>query len=305
MSEFSWETLVDVIKKNNEVMLLTIIEKKGSAPRGVGTSMLVLPDCHIYGTIGGGPVENELINEAVEYIQNKKTCVVEKFFSGDSAICGGRIKVLMEYYSKNDSEFLDKIMEKYHNGENVYLVRDLSNMKRIIADKDYSEDFNNENYFVQEIKAKPRLFIFGAGHIAIPLVKIANLCEFSIDIFDDRKEFANTERFPEVNNVIVCNFENVLPYITFSNNTFIVLITREHAHDEILLKQILCNSYKYLGVIGSKNRIAAVKKRLTESGFNKGELDNIYSPIGIEINSETPAEIAVSIVAELIKVKNG
>ncbi len=304
MSEFLWEELFYSVKKYEKAMMLTIIDKRGSAPRGIGTSMVVLPDSSIYGTIGGGPVENELINDAVKFLNQEKSCILEKVFSGDIAVCGGRIKVLLQFFSERDSDFLDKILKKYNNGENIFIATDLKTFEKKLIEEKNVDRFNGEGYFVQTVKAHPELIVFGAGHIAVPLVSIAQLCDFNVSVFDDRDEFAKAERFPAAKRVVKCDFNNIMQDVKFTNNTFFVLVTREHAHDEILLKQILGKQYKYLGVIGSKNRIKTVKKKLIDAGFDKDEIERLHSPIGIKINSETPAEIAVSIAAELIKVKN-
>ncbi len=301
--EFSWEKLVKAIENHKKVILATIIDKKGSTPRGINTSMIILPDGDIIGTIGGGPVENEIINYSVKLINNEKSEIIEKNFTGDEVICGGRVKVLLEFYSKNDLMLLKKLLRKYEQGETFYLVRNLEDFSKTLYD---SVDGINENekIYIQQIKSPPELLIFGAGHIAIPLCKMAALCDFSVFVYDDRKDFATKERFLEAKKVILCDFNNILPHINIKNNSFIVLVTREHAHDEILLKQLLGKPYRYLGMIGSKKRVSSVKQRLIDAHYDKEEIERIYSPIGLKINSETPAEIAVSILGEIIMVKN-
>jgi len=302
--EFSWDKLLESLKKFKELVLATIIDKRGSTPRGVNTSMIVLPNGKIFGTIGGGPVENEIINEGLELIKDKKSKIIDRSFTGDEVICGGRVTVLMEYFGENDISFLEELLHYYQSGNTIYLSRNLKNFSREIV-KDYRETNLKENIFVQEIKSPPELHIFGGGHIAIPLCKMAALCDFSIYVYDDREDFATKERFPDAEKVVCCDFNNILPYINLKNNSFIVLVTREHAHDEILLKQLLGKPYKYLGMIGSKKRVSSVKERLIKANFDKNEIERIYSPIGLKINSETPAEIAISILSEIIMVKNG
>ena len=303
--EFSWEGLLKKTNEYKKLILTTIIEKKGSAPRGVETSMIVLPDGSIEGTIGGGPIENEIIEESLELIKSGKNAIFEKYFTGEDVICGGRIKVLAEYFDESDLDFLNELVKKYLNGEDVYLIRNLVTFERIFTDDSTKlGDYNLEDFYIQKIKSIPELIIFGAGHIAIPLSKMGALSDFKIHIVDDRADFVTKERFPEASALTVCNLDKLPASIEFKNNTFIVLVTREHAHDEILLKQILNKNYKYIGMIGSKKRVASVKERLIEAGFNSKEVNNIHAPIGLKINSETPAEIAVSILAEIIKVKN-
>ncbi len=315
--EFSWQNLIETLKKENEAVLSTIIEKKGSAPRGVGTMMLIHKDGSIHGTIGGGPAENDLINLGKELIKEKKSKIVSVNFTGETVICGGNVKVLLEYISNKDIEFYEKLYKNFQNGIKQFLIRDINTFEKFLIQyedipekfKKYFEkplknkNFIKDNYFFQFISSLPELHIFGAGHIAVPLYEIGKLCEFKIFVYDDRKEFATKDRFPEAN-VILTEMENVGEKINFNYSCFFVLVTREHKHDEIILKQLLGKPYAYIGMIGSKRRVKSVKERIINQGFNREEVEKIYSPIGLDISAETPAEIAVSIMAEVIKVKN-
>ena len=313
--EFSWEKLVGSLKKEKEVALATIIDKKGSAPRSKGTMMLIHKDGTIEGTIGGGPVENEIINIGKKIINEKKSQILNVSFSGEVVICGGNVRILVEYLSLKDLDLYEKLLNNYNSGKTQYLVKDIKNFQSELIDfpnvpekfKKYfnqqlkEKHFLKDNLFFQFITALPEIHIFGAGHIAVPLYEIAKLCEFKIFVYDDRKEFAKKERFPEAE-VILVDMEKVGEKINFNPSCYFVLVTREHKHDEIVLKQLLGKPYAYIGMIGSKKRVRAVKERIINQGFNKDEVEKIHSPIGIDIGAETPAEIAVSIMAEIIKV---
>ncbi len=315
--EFSWENLIETLKNEKEAVLSTIIEKRGSAPRGVGTMMLIHKNGKIDGTIGGGPVENDLINLGKELIKEKKSRVVSVNFTGDTVICGGNVKVLLEYISTKDIEFYEKLYNNFQNGVKQFLIRDINSFEKFLIPYDEipekfkkyfekplkSKNFIKDNYFFQFISSLPELHIFGAGHIAVPLYEIGKLCEFKIFIYDDREEFAKQERFPEAK-VILTEMDKVAEKINFNNSCYFVLVTREHIHDEIILKQLLGKPYAYIGMIGSKRRVKSVKDRIINQGFDKEKVERIYSPIGLDISAETPAEIAVSIMAEIIKVKN-
>ncbi len=163
---------------------------------------------------------------------------------------------------------------------------------------------NTSDFLLSEITLPPRMVIFGGGHLALPLVEMANWCRFAVTVIDDRPEFSNQERFPLADKVITAPMEEVSDLYIPGANTWLVLITREHKHDYILLKQLLGTEYAYLGMIGSRRRTTKVKQRLIDEGFAQTEVEKLYSPIGIEIKAQTPAEIAISIMAEIIKVKN-
>jgi xanthine dehydrogenase accessory factor len=159
-------------------------------------------------------------------------------------------------------------------------------------------------FLLSEITLPPRMVIFGGGHLALPLVEMANWCRFAVTVIDDRPEFSNKERFPLADQVLTAPMEDVADLFIPGANTWLVLITREHKHDYILLKQLLGTEYAYLGMIGSRRRTTKVKQRLIDEGFAQAEIEKLYSPIGLEIKAQTPAEIAISIMAEIIQVKN-
>lgn len=159
--------------------------------------------------------------------------------------------------------------------------------------------------FVEPFKPAPTLLICGAGHIAVPLAKMAKLLDFEVAVIDDRASFANKERFPEADQVIVSDFVSALQQFPINNDTYIVLITRGHQHDVVSLRQVIDSPAAYIGMIGSRRRVFAVFKLLHDEGMPLEKLAKVYSPIGIDLGSETPAEIALSIVAEVVKVMRG
>jgi len=159
--------------------------------------------------------------------------------------------------------------------------------------------------FVDVVLQKPSLVILGAGHIGQSLATIGELTGFSITVIDDRSDFANVERFPRADKIIVNDFGKALDKCIIGTNTYIVLVTRGHTHDVECLRQVIGSSAAYIGMIGSRRRVNTVLERLETEGFLKELLDQIYTPIGIDIGAETPEEIAVSIIAEIIKVRRG
>ncbi|MCK4379266.1 MAG: XdhC family protein, partial [Deltaproteobacteria bacterium] len=157
---------------------------------------------------------------------------------------------------------------------------------------------------VAPLMPPPQMVIFGAGHLAIPLVEMATWCGFEITVVDDRQEFASPARFPRAGKVLVAPMENIKDFGLSSATTYFILITREHRHDDMLLRQLLGTPYAYLGMIGSRRRTTKVKERLINDSFSATEINALHAPIGLEINAQTPEEIAISIMAEVIAVKN-
>lgn len=158
---------------------------------------------------------------------------------------------------------------------------------------------------IEVIEAPARLVIVGGGHIARALCTIGALAGFSVTVIDDRPEYAYPERFPEADRVICGDFEETLKALESDSNTYFVMVTRGHKQDELSLRVVLGKPWAYAGMIGSKRRTGAVLQHLEEEGFPRALLDRVNTPIGLDIGAETPEEIAVSIVAELIMVRRG
>ena len=160
--------------------------------------------------------------------------------------------------------------------------------------------------FFEVMPSPPKLIVVGAGHIAVPLVKLAKVAEFFVTVIDDRLLYANRERFPDADEVLVGDMAQMLKDMAITPSCYIVLITRGHAYDEPCLRVVLPSQAKYIGMIGSRRRIKACFQRFRDEDKISEELiDKVYAPIGLDIGTETPAEIAVAILGEVIKVRRG
>jgi len=156
---------------------------------------------------------------------------------------------------------------------------------------------------LEPVFCEPTVYIFGGGHVSEQIAPLAKNVNFKVAVIDDREMFANRERFPEADEVIVSEFEKCFERLNIDESSYIVIVTRGHLYDGIVLGQALQSSARYIGMIGSRKKIGTLYQSLIEKGIAKELLGRVHAPIGIDINSETPEEIAVSIVAELIKVR--
>lgn len=159
--------------------------------------------------------------------------------------------------------------------------------------------------FVDPIVSSPVLYVFGAGHVSKQIVPLAAGVDFQVVVIDDREEFADVKYFPDASDIHQCPFEGVVDRLQVNESSFLVIVTRGHMHDKTVLAQALKTRAKYVGMIGSSRKRKIIYEKLMEEGFTEQDLLRVHSPIGLEIGAETPAEIAVSIVAELIKVRAG
>jgi xanthine dehydrogenase accessory factor len=157
-----------------------------------------------------------------------------------------------------------------------------------------------------EVHERPAtLLVIGGGHVGKALSVIGNMCGFSVEIVDDRPEYANADRFPEADRITQGRFDEVLADYPIDENTYVVCVTRGHKHDEISLRAVVNSRAAYVGMIGSKRRVAAVLQHLIEEGADAEAIGRVRTPIGLDIGAETPEEIAVSIMGEVIMTRRG
>lgn len=267
---------VNLLEAGESFVQATILKSSGSVPRRAGASMLCLKNGSIRGTVGGGALEAGIIRAAPGVFESKQKCIIDMVLDGNDAvatgmICGGSASVQLEYIDADD----------------------LGNLARFKQQQ--SELFYGTG---------GTAYIFGAGHCGEKLVPVLHSIGFSVVIIDDREEFANTMRFPEADEVLVPKTLD-LPFadIVMGEHSYIIIVTRGHAHDELVLRQALNTNAGYIGMIGSKAKRNSIYSNLLKDGYTQADLDRVYSPIGISIGAETPEEIAISIAAELIKVR--
>lgn len=158
--------------------------------------------------------------------------------------------------------------------------------------------------FIEPLFSIHKLFIFGGGHCGQALSELAAKCEFEVTIIDERIEWLTTEKHPYATHLIHSNFKDITKNITFSPDTFIAIMTHSHSYDEVVLRQILDKEYKYLGIIASKSKTQTIMNSLKNDGFNLEKLKKIFMPIGFKLGTQTPYEIAVGIIAQMLAVRS-
>ena len=331
MKQF-FETAKEQLAAGNDVVLVTVIASSGSTPRGSGARMVVTEAGRIYGTIGGGAVEYKSTLMAVEAIKNKASvlhefCLTRNEVEDLGMICGGNVTVYFHYVSHTDrcfSDFADHVIGLIDRCETSWLIMGLSEENRVemgafglksglfgiekldfdcrtLTHKAQHTLINGKPYYVEELVHSGRVFVFGCGHVAQELVPVLAHVGFRCVAADDRPEFANENLFPDAEQVLLIDFKNIEKTITITENDAVCIMTRGHAYDTDVQLQILKSPAYYIGVIGSRNKIAAVAKILREHGFSEEQIASIHAPIGLAIEAETPAEIAISIAGEMIR----
>lgn len=226
--------------------------------------------------------------------------------SADSAQVGKKLLITnskLQYGDLGSSDLNSAALE-------LYAAIGKENKPRLInLNHEYKVLDDNINFkyqlFYEKVTAPIELLVLGGGHIALPLCEMGKILGYHVTVVDDRPFFANSQRFSCVNNVICNDFCKALEEIEVTPASFIVIVTRGHCHDKICLRQVIQKPAGYIGMIGSKRRVKALMSELAEEGISSELLNKVYSPIGLKISAETPQEIAVSILAEIIQVQRG
>jgi xanthine dehydrogenase accessory factor len=323
----------DHLERGEKGALATIIRKLGAAPRGTGAKMFVTEKGASFGTIGGGKVELEMVQEAATVVRTGRPKIIE--YRMDSLtveaagmICGGNVDVLVEPVTEEQKEFYTAVAELERQAKPGLIVTNVSETrfeKTVLAEGrkiagDAADDEISERFseylnrkqpsfrgekIIEPILFSPTVYIFGAGHISLFLSKIAAMVDFSVTVVDDRPEFANVERFPEADRVVVEPFNEVFDRLDFQGKDYVVIVTRGHAWDAAVLEEAMKRPARYVGMIGSRRKTGIIMEHLKAKGIDPQRLATVHSPIGVDISAETPEEIAVAIVAEMISVRRG
>jgi xanthine dehydrogenase accessory factor len=159
--------------------------------------------------------------------------------------------------------------------------------------------------YLEVIEAKPVFVVIGAGHVGRAISKLADFLDFHVAVIDDREDYADPEQLPEADEVICADFEEAIDNYPITANTHVVMVTRGHRQDEVSLRRVLGRGARYVGMIGSKRRTATVLQHLRDEGYDPDELAKVRTPIGLDIGAESPEEIAVSVLAEVIMLNRG
>lgn len=174
-----------------------------------------------------------------------------------------------------------------------------------MKEKNLPEKAQESLLFLEPVYPSVHLVIAGAGHVGQAVAHLGNFLNFEVTVIDDRPDFANKGRLPDADHIIVSDFSKALQEFLFSSDTYIVIVTRGHQHDATVLRQCIASEAGYIGMIGSARKIELMRKKFLEEGWaTRGQFGRIYAPVGIEINSKTVEEIAVSIAAQLVLVRS-
>jgi xanthine dehydrogenase accessory factor len=304
-----WNFILNKLLAAQQVMLLYVLESEGSSPGRKGFKMAVAADGDFYGTIGGGIMEHKLVEKAKSMLQQNENAVLlmrqhhdkEHADNQSGMICSGSQLNAFIPLTIADTLTVEKIIateKKYIqlSQKGLQLADEAATGLQYKTDEDwlYSETINQQ----------PVIHIIGGGHVGLALSELMSFLGFYIKLYDDRPELNTIATNSFANEKHIVNYDSIANYFINVENDYAVIMTIGYRTDKTVLKQLLDRSFFYLGLLGSDHKIKTLLQELEAEGFFSQSLQNIHTPIGINIFSKTTKEIAVSIAAEIIREKN-
>jgi len=318
--------------------LATVISRNGSAPRSAGAKMLVTRDERTTGTVGGGILEAQVQQLAAQMIAERRATIQTFNFSGSDAanmdaICGGQVDVLVEWvdpHTPQSTAIIQALQIAVAQNRKAWLVTTLCgetsstthtliqpdrtvigslpgglSLEAVLETRLPERMILDQNQVIVEpVNIAGTAYIFGAGHVSRSLAEFVKAVGFWTVVIDDRMEYANRERFPGADEVIVFDsFSDIAKKISVGSDSFIVIVTRGHMNDLAVLAQVLKLDAGYIGMIGSRRKCALIFEELRRMGYTDEDIQRVHAPVGLPICAETPEEIGISITAEMIQAR--
>jgi xanthine dehydrogenase accessory factor len=337
------DLILDLLGRGEDVVLARVISVKGSSPRDVGATMVIRKNGEIAGTVGGGLIEAAAMKKAPELFKTKGFASLAFDMTSDDIktadmVCGGKTELLLEFLPASDAmvRLFTDIKGTVRSSKTSFLITGVPGADGsagsmghwLFYDAKYRAgddaaglsaalkrevgsllnpaliELDKKRFWVDIIRNNGVVYIFGAGHVGREVGDLALRCGFMTVALDDRDEFANLDRFkPPAEVIVLKSFQACFDGLTMDDNSYVIIVTRGHKYDKLVLQQALKTRAGYIGMIGSIRKRDTIYKSLLEEGFIAAQLEKVHSPIGLKMEAETPAEIAVSIVGELINVR--
>ncbi|KPK95542.1 hypothetical protein AMJ80_05015 [bacterium SM23_31] len=336
-----YKQICQLLEEERKGVLATIIMTRGSTPVSALSKMVVLDGgANIIGTVGGGCLEAQVITDSKTVyetgIPDIKTYTMTEDDIEGGLICGGTLDILLELLNSAMLPVFKKLLDNCLEGKDAVLgtvlTKDSMSKKFLVTEGEKGTDLPEEIFARTEFKdvahevrrtGKTLIYeiggskivlepvagvytvvIFGGGHVSKFVAEAAQRTGFAVCVVDDRAKFASRKRFPTVEQVVCAGFREAFSQLRINEKTYLVIVTRGHSYDEVVLEEALKTPAGYIGMIGSKRKISKTYDNLRERGVGISKLKNVFSPLGLDIGAETAEEIAVSIVAELIKFRH-
>lgn len=311
-----WHFLKNVIENNGKVALSVVTDSSESSPGRQGFKMAFTDRGKQFGTIGGGVLEAKIIKLIQGGFESGKRSIVNVLhhdpksgFEKSGLICGGTQTVVTYFLDKSEMNLIKQITDNFDRQKECVLIINQNGIfvtEAGLESKRYNFNIKNINeYEYREIYGiTDTVYIVGGGHVGFAVSKIMSMLNFYVVVMDNRENVFTMEQNTYANRKVICKFEDAGKHIREGDLSYVVIVTPMHKSDKVALKSVIDKKLKYLGMMGSKRKIKTIFENLIAEGVEPAKLEKVHTPIGLEIEANTPEEIAVSIAAEIISVKN-
>lgn len=312
-----WQAAATLIREGASGALATVARVRGSTPVPAGTKMLVGAEGRLIGSIGGGCVEADVIGAALQAQASGAPALLTHHLNADLAgdlglSCGGTVDIFVEPLLSDESYV--RVLETAARAESGLVrtatqwtngpVKTFESLAGRTAGA--AATLTRDGRFVEErLIPAPRVFVFGAGHVGTAIVRAAAAAGFRVVVIDDRADYANPTRFGDDVAVLSGDVDAAVRQYALTAADAVVIATRGHRNDAVILDRIAQSPAGYVGLLGSKRKKAVITKALTAAGVPPAGLKRVRVPVGLAIGAVTPEEIAISVVAELIAWRRG
>ena len=310
-----WNFILKTISSDKKAVLLVVAESSNSSPGRQGFKMVVNEDSDMIGTIGGGIMERSMTEYALDLLLEKKSKKIKRLqhtdktkFEKSGLICGGFQTIIFSVIDKTQTKLIENILSSINAKQKSELIisplRIEFNSTESVLPVSFLYKSDEDWNYIESIGLPLISYIAGGGHVGLAVSRVMKSLGFYVVVFDHREDVYTIKQNQFADEIIICNYDEIGSKIIEGERSYIIIVTPMHAGDKATLKSVLNKSVKYIGMMGSKRKIKTIFEALLNDGVNDELFKKVHTPIGIEIEAESPEEIAISIAAEIIKVKN-
>ena len=310
-----WNFILKRLEAYKKVVLLVVVDSSKSSPGRKGFKMVISEDAEQFGTIGGGIMEKDMIEYSLDLLFGNETNQIKKLhhsattnFEKSGLICGGYQTIIFSAIDKSKTSLIKTILSSINKKRNSELIITPERIDYVESEVIHPASFtysSDEQWEYRENIGFPLIaYIAGGGHVGLAVSRIMKSIGFYVIVFDHREDVFTIEQNEYADEIIICKYEDIGSKIIESERSYIIIVTPMQASDRDTLKSVINKNVKYIGLMGSSRKIKSVYNALREDGIDEQLFKRVHTPIGLEIEADSPEEIAISIAAEIIKVKN-
>ena len=309
-----WTRLRDAVQTDGRAVLVVLVQSQGHAPNGPGAKMVVTAQTR-FGTVGGGSSEHDLAQKAQALLDDIPFAPevvtlehVDEMGDRDGRVCGGVQRFVLVGLDRKDLEVLGQLSDADENRTSVTLVISPQGLAIDSADgavESEWQEVSGDWRYAETVGTGPLLSIIGGGHVALALSQVMANLDFEVRVFDNRPNLDTMDQNIWAHRKAIIDYSRVREHIPEGPSSHVCIMTYAHAHDQDVLERLIDLDLAYLGLMGSPRKIRLMRENLLEKGIPAEQLNRVRMPIGLDIGSQTPQEIAVSIAAQFIRLRRG